>query len=158
MKDKRLLFARRLDYNPVLVDVKPEFIDGETADVHSEIEEIFKYIFGTDPNTGLPVGDLAIYLGNKANPEIRNFIEQNLLQPVQEAKSGLSLSQDAINAFNKRITDDDIAQFSRNANETREEYADRMRFYFAQEKLKRAKERDNRSFQKQLDEFQKRHQ
>lgn len=114
------------------------FINPEKEDtVHSD-EQLLDYIYAVDPVTALPSGDLSVYLGDKANPEIRQYIEMNLLQPSNVDK-GSSLPTDITNKF-KSVSDDDIAFFSRSKSESREEYADRIKAFFISEKQRRRQE------------------
>lgn len=110
----------------------------ETPDVRNSDSQLLDYIYALDPVTSLPCGDLAIYLGDKANPEIRNYIEMNLLQPLAP-DSGSNMPDEVVNKF-RTLSDDDVAFFSRFKSESREEYADRLKLYFVQEKQKRRQE------------------
>ena len=89
---------------------------------------------------------LYIYLGDKANPEVKSFIELNLLH--ENNSDGMSLPTDVTNKLRETITDDDIAYFSRGKEESREEYADRLRLYFQ-------KERDIRKQQRRIKEIER---
>ena len=110
----------------------------ENTDVRNKDSQLLDYIYALDPVTSLPCGDLAIYLGDRANPEIRYFIEMNLLQPLAP-EAGSDMPDEVVNKF-RTLSDDDIAFFSRSKIETREEYADRLKLYFVQEKQKRRQE------------------
>lgn len=121
----------------------------KVSDVRKKEDPLMDYIFGVNPVTGLPTGDLAIYLSDKANPEVRQFIEMNLLKdnPSTDVPA-LSMPDDVVNKYRSVITDDDVAQFSRNHDETRDEYAERMRNWFADER--------ERNFQKnRVEKFKK---
>lgn len=137
MVNKLFAFSDRLSPQENLI---PSVEIGEKPDVLHSDSQLLDYIYSVDPVTSLPSGDLAIYLGDKANPEIRNFIEMNLLQENIDGKSPLSLPDDVINKMKGVITDDDVAFFTRNHNESREEYADRLKLYFLKEKDKRRQE------------------
>lgn len=110
----------------------------ENPDVRNKDSQLLDYIYALDPVTSLPCGDLAIYLGDKANPEIRNYIEMNLLQPLAP-EAGSNMPDEVVNKF-RTLSDDDVAFFSRSKNESREEYADRLKLYFVHEKQKRRQE------------------
>lgn len=110
-------------------------------DVKATDSQLMDYIFGLDPVTQLPCGDLAIYLGKKATPEVKQFIELNLLKERVDSKGNIDLPQDVVNSFRSVINDDDVAAFSRNHGETKEEYADRLKLYFLKEKQKRQQEK-----------------
>lgn len=131
--NKILLFSKRFPIDYVSGDI----ID-KSPDVAEPNKQLLDYIFGKDPVSGHPSGDLSVYLGEKSNPEVKAFIQTNLMQPLIDDKGGLNLSSDELNKIRGTITDDDIAQFSRNHDETREEYADRIRLYLSKEKYERS--------------------
>ena len=85
-------------------------IKEETPDVRNKDSQLLDYIYALDPVTSLPCGDLAIYLGDKANPEIRNFIEMNLLKPLAP-DTGSSMPDEVVNKF-RSLSDDDVSFFS----------------------------------------------
>ena len=58
------------------------------SDVKEADETLLDYIFGLDPNTKLPSGDLSVYLGDKANPEIKAFIQSQLLKDLNSVIRG----------------------------------------------------------------------
>lgn len=118
-----------------------DVVDGAVLDAPSDVvdknQQLLDLIFTNDPVTGMPTGDLALFTNEKANPEIKRFIELNLLHENAEVGSSLNLPDDIANKFRGTINDDDIAQFSRNHDESREDYANRMRQWFVDEKRKR---------------------
>lgn len=87
-------------------------------------------IYSRDPVTGLPSGDLAMFLDEKANPEVKAFIESSLLKNNENLGDGLSIPQDMLNAARKVIGDDDIAFFSKASGESSTDYASRMNKFF----------------------------
>lgn len=125
---------------------KPFEIPWKTeSDVKSKKEELFDFIFSADPVTGVPQGDLAIYLGDKANPEIKAFIQNELMSERSDSSDGMNLPDEVINKF-RSLSDDDVALFSRNHNESREEYANRLRLYFAKERADRVAKAKQREY------------
>ena len=133
-----LNFANRLEpQDNLLKSVAPK---NENVDVLNKDSQLLDYIYAIDPQSCMPSGDLAIYLGDKANPEIRQFIELNLLNENPNTDSPMSLPDEVVNKMKGVIKDDDIAFFTRNHNETREEYADRLKLYFLKEKEVRRRE------------------
>ena len=73
------------------------------------LSKVFAEVFAVNPDTGLPNGDLSYFLSPDANPEIRMWLENNLLKPRMKS-SGTSL---------KGVTDDLINEFSRSSDESR---------------------------------------
>lgn len=63
-------------------DVKPESVDIKV----DASEQILDVIFGVNPFTGLPENDVALYLSDKVDPAIKEFIASQLLQPNPEIK------------------------------------------------------------------------
>lgn len=141
----RAIHIDDLEYNDDVVIIDKQ------ADVVDTNKVLFDYIFGVDDVTGMPVGDLSVYMGEKANPEIKAFIQANLLQPLSTQKGSLGLPTDIVNKFKGKITDDDIAAFSRNHNEDNEQYAMRMRSYFDNVRKQNEFEREKRQLKKILD-------
>lgn len=127
----------------------------QVADVKDPNAAILDFIFGVDKETGMPTGDLAVYTGNNANPEVKAFIQQNLLNPNSVNDSNLSLPQDVLNKFKGKISDDDIAQFSRNHDEDIDQYAVRMRNYFDSVRAKNEYDAQMRKLKKIVDDSAK---
>lgn len=116
----------------------------DKSDVRSKQDELFDLIFQADEN-GLPSGDLAIYLGDNANPEIKSFIQSQLLNERSDSSDGVNMPQEVLNKF-KSLSDDDVALFSRNHNESSEDYANRLRLYFAKERAERVAKAKDKEF------------
>lgn len=147
--NKLFLFSQRL--NPVLTPAKELKVkEPEQPEINKDVQSLLDYIFGTDPNSGLPVGDLAIYLGKKCNPQVKEFIQQNLMLENPTPDSAFNMPTDVVNKFRSVITDDDIAFFSRNSGESREEYSDRLRLYFEDQKKLRSEQRIQATLKKAL--------
>lgn len=96
------------------------------VDVPDKYKQLLDLIYKVDPVTGLPSGDIGIYLSDSANAEVKDFVRQQLMRPSIDDGQGLSMSTSTINQLRQTITDDDIAQFSRDDNETVEDYAERI--------------------------------
>lgn len=94
-----------------------DVIDPVYVPSDSDFERILKEIFSVDPSTGLPQGDLAYYLSPSGNPQIKQWLENNLLKPRAE-KVGTSI---------EGVTDDMLFEMSRGDNESVEDYALRLR-------------------------------
>lgn len=113
---------RPIDYERMVINTLP--------DTPEPAKQLLDMIYSRDKVTGLPIGDLAIFMNEKANPEVKAFIEQSLMKDNQNLGDGLSIPQDMLNAARKVIGDDDIAFFGRAHGETVDEYAGRMNKYF----------------------------
>lgn len=84
----------------------------------SEIMNVLKEIFSVDPVSGAPLGDIAYFLSPNGNPTIKTWLTNNLLKP----RYGVQMRDD-------NITDDMLVEFSRNADESIDDYAVRLAGY-----------------------------
>lgn len=50
-------------------------------------DSLLSVIYAPDSRTGLPTGDLTYYVSDKANPQVKQFILDNLLMDVSAAKN-----------------------------------------------------------------------
>lgn len=125
-----MLIGRRSIVNLQFVECAPN----KPAEVVKR-NPLLDLIFAPDERGAL-LGDISHYLGENTNPEVRQFIEQQLLRENNGSSSNMSIPDDVLNKMKSTITDDDIAFFSRDHNETAEQYAYRVGKYFAEEKAK----------------------
>ena len=117
-------------------------------------DQLLQYIFGCDPVTGLPIGDLAVYLGDDSNPEIKAYIEKNLLKDnSHDPGTGIN-DTDIVNKF-RSLSDDDLVKYGRNHDETKEEYATRLRYYLEKEKADRYRNKVRESNNKLMSQLLK---
>lgn len=97
--------------------VPVDFVDEDVVpSPESQLDLILNEIFSVDPVSGLPKGDIAYYLGENGNAQVREWIKNNLLQP----RSVLTGSDPS------KVSDDLIVEFSRRSDETNEAYAMRL--------------------------------
>lgn len=92
-------------------------VDPEYVPTDSDMDRILKEIYSVDEKSGLPVGDLAFYLSPDGNPQVKAWLENNLLKP-RAASRGTSV---------EGVTDDMIAEFAKGSNETAEDYTARLK-------------------------------
>lgn len=97
-----------------------DVVDPEIVIVNTEVDEILKEIFSVDPRSGLPKGDLAYYLSKDGNPQVKSWLENNLLQPRAVAN----------NSNVKDLTDDMIAEYAKQPDESADAYAVRIKGIF----------------------------
>lgn len=147
--NRQIQFLQRINVVPSfpVKDIKDE----KQEDVRPPYEELLDMIYSIDPRSGMPKGDLAVFMNGDANPEIRDFIQKNLMMemPTSEGQ-GLVMNDVLRNSFTKNITDDDIAEFSRNANETSDEYAKRISEKCHDLRLSYQRERETRRLRAKL--------
>lgn len=115
-------FALLGSYTIVPLLVKEEVTE---KSVGSEKESLLRMIYTIDPDTNLPVGDIAKVLGKNLSPEVVTFIKDNLMQDV--SKLGAIGMPEGV--------DDDVAlTLTRDVGETRSQYIERVKSYMADEK------------------------
>lgn len=83
--------------------------------------ELFDMIFSVNPLTGLPQGDLAMFMNENTSPEVRQYISQNLMS---DNSAGVAPTVKASDADS--IPDDVIVELSRRDGESLGSYRDRM--------------------------------
>lgn len=132
---------------------KREYVGVESDDVSPD-DALLDLIYTSDPVSGLPVGDLAIFMNEKANPEVRAFIQDKLLRENPNI-SRADVSNEVYNKFRTVLTDDDIQYFSRNHGESNEEFADRIKLYLHNEKEKVRTRKEQLKLKKALDDASK---
>lgn len=147
--NRQIQFLQRINVFPSfpVKDIKDE----KHEDTRPPYEELLDMIYSIDPRTGMPKGDLAVFMNVDANPEIRDFIQKNLMMEMPTSDGqGLVMNDALRNSFTKNITDDDIAEFSRNANETSDEYAKRISEKCHDLRLSYQRERETRRLRAKL--------
>lgn len=151
----RRIFSNNAYFNKLPVNfVKGAAIDSEQLpDTKEKFKELLDLIYSANPNLGYPQGDLAIWLSDNANPEIKNFIQANLIRQQNE-DTFLEMSTELQNHLRSAITDDDIASMYRRKGETRSEYSSRIYGYLQDMKLKADAKRQIRELKKIVDASQ----
>lgn len=81
-------------------------------------KSLFDEVFSVDPDSKLPVGDLAMFVNENTHPDIKRFIELNLLKPYD-------VKSDSSGDFSS-LSDDDIVEFTRGVDESIISYRDRI--------------------------------
>lgn len=90
-------------------DIEPEFED-------SQLKSVLDAIFTVDPVSGFPKGDIQYYLSSEGNPQIKQWLENNLLKP-RMVNSGSSI---------EGVTDDMLVEYSRQAGESVSDWQSRL--------------------------------
>lgn len=108
--------------------------------VMNEGDDIFSIIFSVNPKTKLPDGDIVQFMSEKTSPEIRDYIQRQLMNPIDLPSDGGKYDG---------LDDDTIAAYTRHSYESVTEYRDRMYSVVRQQSLDRqaskqfAKQQDN---------------
>lgn len=88
----------------------------------SELGRLCKLVYACDPRTNLPSGDLQVLFSDNVNPDIRDWITRQLLQPV-DFNSVSSFKQ------GQQLDDETILSCMRKRGESSHEYISRMDDY-----------------------------
>ena len=115
---KKDLFIKFACFNGVCSNEPAEIEEIEFVPDESEIMNVLKEIFSVDPVSGAPLGDIAYFLSPNGNPTIKTWLTNNLLKP----RFGAQMRDE-------NITDDMLVEFSRNADESIDDYATRLAGY-----------------------------
>lgn len=91
-------------------------VDPDFVSVDDDMHRILREIFTVDELTGVPKGDLAYYLSPDGNPQVKDWLVSNLLQP-RAVKQGTSI---------EGVTDDMLAEFVKGRDESVDAYRERL--------------------------------
>lgn len=86
----------------------------------SELMKVLNEIFSVDPVSGFPRGDISYFLSPEGNPQVKSWLEQNLLQP-RAKQTGSNIDG---------VTDDMIVEMSRKSGESVSDYQARLTSIF----------------------------
>lgn len=96
--------------------VVPELVDEPLQESHSSFDSFIRLVYALDEHR-VPTGDLAYMVSDKANPEVKQWVLQNLLMDVSAAASV---------AAPEGVSDDDILALSRDPRESSQDYMNRV--------------------------------
>lgn len=102
------------------VDSRSEFVNKPYDEQQTSLMDVLNEIFSVDAVSGFPKGDIAYFLSKDGNPQVKAWLESNLLSPRAKL-SGTTI---------EGVTDDVIADFARNDGESAIDYANRLRGYY----------------------------
>lgn len=108
---KKFAAYAALDDVPTNFPKDPDYEMDETA-----LKHVLDEIFAVDPVTGFPRGDIQYYLSASGNPQVKQWLETNILKPRMSANSTI-----------QGLSDDLIAEMSQRKNESLEDYTVRVR-------------------------------
>ena len=89
----------------------------ETYQNHDPNEVFLKIVYAIDERTKLPTGDLQYLVNDKANPEVKQWVLQNIM---------IDTSAAVMPAAPRGMSDDDIASLARQPNESSSDYLNRV--------------------------------
>ena len=115
------------NFNDELIEKLSAPIEDEKVEESSlkPADSLLQLVYKRDERTGLPTGDLNYLVSDKANPEVKQFILDNLMQDVSSAKN---VSAPA------GLSADDVLALSRNAGESVADYAARLNQFIDKDK------------------------
>ena len=108
---KKFAAYAALDEVPTNFPKDPYYEMDDTA-----LKHVLDEIFAVDPVTGFPRGDIQYYLSASGNPQVKQWLETNILKPRMSANSTM-----------QGLSDDLIAEMSQRKNESLEAYTARVR-------------------------------
>lgn len=109
-------FAKRFDTVILSENTKVVCEDIPVGDKTKSTDSLLKLVYAKDNRTNLPSGDLQYFVSDKANPKVKQFILDNLMMDVSFAKT----------PTNSDLSDDDLLLFSRQKDESLEQYMNRL--------------------------------
>lgn len=112
---KFFAFCQFIDVDKRNEDIVPDYVMSD-----SDLQNVLIEIFSVDPDNGFPRGDIAYFLSKDGNPQVKAWLESNLLSP--RAKQ--------IGSNIEGVTDDFIAEYARNDGESVADYTSRLRGYY----------------------------
>ena len=83
--------------------------------VESGLKQVLDEIFSVDEVSGFPKGDIQYYLSKNGNPQVKQWLENNLLAPRRSVSSNP-----------EGVTDDLIVEMSRKSDESVSAYQSRL--------------------------------
>ena len=98
----------------------------------SQLKKILDEIFCVDPDSGFPRGDIYYYMSTNGNPQVKQWLENNLLKPRMK-NTGSSL---------KDVSDDLIVEMSRQQGESIDDYSSRLMSIYDAAKVESDKPQD----------------
>lgn len=98
--------------------VLPPEPEGDVMESHDPSEPFLRLVYAKDKRSKLPTGDLQYMVSDKANPEVKKWVIENLMMETVSAATPNQLS--------RGIDDDTILQMVRQPYEDRESYANRV--------------------------------
>lgn len=81
----------------------------------SPLKAILDEIFAVDEVTGLPKGDIQYYMSSEGNPQVKQWLENNILKPRMTSNTSL-----------EGLTDDMISEFAQRKDESLDSYRERL--------------------------------
>lgn len=106
----------------------------ESIEVHDSTakDSLLSLVYKEDSRTGLPTGDLHYLVSDKANPQVKQFILDNLMSDVSMAANKSSI---------KGMSDELLLEFSRHSGESIDDYAKRLNTEIERSKWLMSKQR-----------------
>lgn len=98
----------------ILVLDPAEISQIKRPDTVNQNEVLLDSIFAVDPRTGFPTSDITAFLSDKVSPEVKMFIQSQLLKPNRVVGASSDLDEDT------------LAMLSRGHNESLDSYKDRL--------------------------------
>lgn len=95
------------------------FIRANDAHDDGELNRLCSIIYAPDERTGLPSSDLAVMLTDKVNPQIKDWIQKQLMSPISVDEPNSSIN-------GQQVDDDTLLQLVRGSSESTAQYVSRV--------------------------------
>lgn len=121
--DRKNMFA--YGHASRMIDIEAQFVAPDNVpelvqDRHDAKDSFLSIVFSVDPLTKLPTGDLQYMVSDKVNPEVKQWVIQNLLLDTSAAKAP---------AAPRGLSDDDVMALVRQPNESSQAYMNRVNMF-----------------------------
>lgn len=112
---KKELFSKMSMFQGLSVIEPTQNVDPDYVMPDSDLDRVLREVFSIDERSGLPMQDISYVCSPNGNPQVKEWLLNNLMKAgkVQGEKRD-------------QITDDMIAEFSKRADESSEDYALRL--------------------------------
>ena len=124
----RNLACRFPQYKHLNLDAEHnQYVYAKVTDLkgYSDLDDVLKEIFSVDEVSGFPKGDIQYYLSKDGNPQVKAWLEANLLSP-RAKQSGVDESV---------ISDDLLVEMSRYDGESTDDYRSRLMSIYDEAKI-----------------------
>ena len=126
-RDNYLAYGHNINVaNIIANEVQPEKkVELEKVEKVSPADAFLRLVYALDPISNLPTGDLCYMVSDKANPEVKAWVLQNIQMDTSSAAN--MTAPDG-------LSDDDLITLTRKQGESTEAYAERVNIFFQNNK------------------------
>lgn len=120
-RDNRFNYCHAIRQQDIELNlVQPEIDEKVVQESHDPKDAFLRIVYSLDERTKLPTGDLTYLVSDKVNPEIKQWVLDNIMLDTSSAAHVCPVNG---------MSDDDIAALARSPKETSIEYMQRLNDY-----------------------------